>query len=256
MSFRVVSALALTWLLTQPQVAYAQITLEDVTRAVRIGSAVLEVADAIEAGSRRTSTSGRTSTPGRTPTSSRTSRTSRTAERVATTAGTVMAGRTVSSRTARRAVDTGDDYVGVPYVWGGSTPRGFDCSGFVQYVYRENGVELPRTSRQMRHAGVAVSAKVSNLREGDLMLFRGRNGVINHVALYAGGNQILHSSSSGKGVRYDNLSSKRGRYFVSNFVAARRVTQNGRSLVESLALLYRKHPFDGFDLPDGAPKIR
>ncbi len=244
MLFRVVSALALTWLFTQPQVAYAQITLDDVTRAIRIGSAVLEVTDAIEAGSRRTSTSGRTS------------RSSRTAGRVATAAGTVMAGRTVSSRTARRAVDTGDDHVGVPYVWGGSTPRGFDCSGFVQYVYRENGVELPRTSRQMAHAGISVSAKISDLREGDLMLFRGRNGVINHVALYAGGNQILHSSSSGKGVRYDDLSSKRGKYFVSHFVAARRVTQNGRSLVESLALLYRKYPFDGFDLPDGAPKIR
>ena len=250
MLFRLVSALSLTWLVTQPQVAYAQITLADVTRAVRIGSAVLEAADAIEAGSRRTSTSSRA------PTSSRTSKPSSTSERVATAAGTVIAGRTVSSRTARRAVDTGDDYVGVPYVWGGSTPRGFDCSGFVQYVYRENGVELPRTSRQMAHAGTAVSAKVRNLREGDLMLFRGRNGVINHVALYAGGNQILHSSSSGKGVRYDNLSSKRGAYFVSHFVAARRVTQNGRSLVESLALLYRKYPFDGFDLPDGAPKIR
>ena len=250
MLFRLVSALTLTWLLTQPQAAYAQITLDDVTRAVRVGSAILEAADAIEAGSRRTSTSSRT------PTSSRTSKTSRTAERVSTAAGTVMAGRTTSSRTARRAVDTGDDYVGVPYVWGGSTPRGFDCSGFVQYVYRENGVELPRTSRQMAHAGTAVSAKIRNLREGDLMLFRGRNGVINHVALYAGGNQILHSSSSGKGVRYDNLSSKRGRYFVSHFVAARRVTQNGRSLVESLALLSRKYPFDGFDLPDGAPSIR
>ncbi len=215
MLFRLVSALALTWLLTQPQYAHAQVTLDDVTRAVRIGSAVLEASDAIGARS----------------------------------------GRTVSSRTARRAVDTGDDYVGVPYVWGGSTPRGFDCSGFVQYVYRGNDVELPRTSRQMAHAGAAVSPKIRNLREGDLMLFRGRNGVINHVALYAGRNQILHSSSSGKGVRYDDLSSTRGKYFVSHFVAARRVTQNGRSLVESLALLYRKYPFDGFDLPDGAPKI-
>jgi cell wall-associated NlpC family hydrolase len=248
MLFRVVSALALTWLVTQPQAAYAQVTLNDVTRAIRIGSAILEVTDAIEAGSRRTSTSGRTSTSKRTS--------SRTAERVATTAGTVIAGRTVSSRTARRAVDTGDDYVGVPYVWGGSTPRGFDCSGFVQYVYRENGVGLPRTSRQMAHAGLAVPVNVRDLREGDLMLFRGRDGVINHVALYAGGNQILHSSSSGNGVRYDDLSSKRGAYFASHFVAARRVTQNGRSLVQSLALIYRKYPFDRFDLPDGAPKIR
>jgi len=65
-----------------------------------------------------------------------------------------------SSRTARRAVETGDDYLGVPYLWGGSTPRGFDCSGFVQYVYRENGVRLPRTSRQMAHAGRSVPARI------------------------------------------------------------------------------------------------
>src|SRR5215203_1829625 len=147
MLFRLVSPLVLTWLLTQPQVGYAQVSLADLTRAIRIGSAILDATDArgaARAKSRPPSTSG----------------------------------RTVSSRTARRAVDTGDDYVGVPYVWGGSTPRGFDCSGFVQYVYRENGVALPRTSRQMSHAGVPVSAKVRNLREGDLMLFRGRNGVI------------------------------------------------------------------------------
>jgi len=67
----------------------------------------------------------------------------------------------------------------VPYKWGGSTPAGFDCSGFVQYIYRDHGVSLPRTSRQMAHAGVAVPADVSRLREGDLMLFAGdapRNG--------------------------------------------------------------------------------
>jgi hypothetical protein len=94
---------------------------------------------------------------------------------------------------------------------------------------------------------------VNSLREGDLMLFSGRNGEIDHVALYAGGNTILHSSSSGHGVKYDDLGTKRGAYFVSHFVAARRVTENGRSLVESVALLTKKYPFDRFDLPDLAP---
>jgi hypothetical protein len=160
-----------------------------------------------------------------------------------------------SSRTARRAVETGDEYVGVPYVWGGSTPRGFDCSGFVKYVYRENGVYLPRTSRQMVHAGRSVPARIRSLREGDLMLFTGKKGVISHVALYAGNNQILHSSSSGHGVRYDDLSSKRGRYYVNHFVRARRVTENGRSLVQSLALLLKEYPFDHYDPPDDAPLV-
>jgi hypothetical protein len=107
----------------------------------------------------------------------------------------------------------------------------------------------------MSHAGIRLPVDVRSLREGDLMLFRGRDGVINHVALYAGGNQILHSSSSGHGVGYDDLSTKRGAYFVSHFVAARRVTENGRSLVESLAVLTRKYPFDHFDLPDLAPPV-
>ena len=160
-----------------------------------------------------------------------------------------------SSRTARRAVETGDEYVGVPYVWGGSTPRGFDCSGFVKYVYRENGVYLPRTSRQMAHAGRSVPARIRSLREGDLMLFTGKKGVISHVALYAGNNQILHSSSSGHGVRYDDLSSNRGRYYIDHFVRARRVTENGRSLVQSLALLLKEYPFDHYDPPDDAPLV-
>ncbi len=160
-----------------------------------------------------------------------------------------------SSRTARRAVETGDEYLGVPYLWGGSTPRGFDCSGFVKYVYRENGVNLPRTSRQMAHAGRSVPARIRSLREGDLMLFTGKKGVISHVALYAGNNQILHSSSSGNGVRYDDLSSKRGRYYVNHFIRARRVTENGRSLVQSLAVLLKEYPFDHYDPPDSAPKV-
>jgi cell wall-associated NlpC family hydrolase len=209
---------ALSLLSISPRALAAQVTLADITRVIRVSSAIIDVTGV-----------------GRSRTTSRSS------------------GRTVSSRVARRAVDSGDEYVGVPYLWGGSTPRGFDCSGFVQYVYRENGVDLPRTSRQMAHAGVGLPVDVHSLREGDLMLFSGRNGEIDHVALYAGGNQILHSSSSGHGVKYDDLGSNRGAYFVSHFVAARRVTENGRSLVESVAVLTRRYPFDHFDRPDLAP---
>lgn len=158
-----------------------------------------------------------------------------------------------SGKRARAAVATGREYVGVPYVWGGATPNGFDCSGFVQFVYRKHGVALPRTSRQMAHAGRRVSTATEALREGDLMLFRGRDGVISHVALYAGHNRILHSSSSGNGVGFDDLSSRRGAYFRSHLVAARRVTGNGRALMEALARIYRDFPFDNFDPPDSAP---
>jgi cell wall-associated NlpC family hydrolase len=159
-----------------------------------------------------------------------------------------------AARTARRVLDSGESFIGTPYVWGGSTPAGFDCSGFVQYVFREHGVELPRTSRQMAHAGVRLPARVASLAPGDLMLFSGSSSTISHVAIYAGNGRILHSSSSGHGVGYDRLDgSRRGRYFTSHFVAARRVIENGASLVQPLTLLERETPFDHFDPPDHAP---
>ncbi len=169
-------------------------------------------------------------------------------------AGTIVANSGSTRKRAARAVATGRRYVGVPYVWGGSTPSGFDCSGFVQYVYRKHGVPLPRTSRQMAHAGQKVRASVASLREGDLMLFRGRNGVINHVALYAGRNRILHSSSSAGGVGFDDLSSRRGKYFRTHLVAVRRVNGDGRSLLRALEQIYRDFPFEEFDAPDQAPR--
>lgn len=162
-------------------------------------------------------------------------------------------GSVSSSARGRAVISTGAEYVGVPYVWGGTTPRGFDCSGFVQYVYRQNGVPLPRTSRQMAHAGQAVRPALSSLRAGDLMLFRGSNGVIDHVGLYAGNDRLLHSSSSGNGVRFDDLWSSRGAYFRSHLVAARRVSGNGPALMEALQRILREYPFDHYDPPDRAP---
>jgi hypothetical protein len=153
---------------------------------------------------------------------------------------------------ARRVVSEGERYIGVPYKWGGSSPRsGFDCSGFVQYIYGSQGVDLPRTSRQMAGAGVAVSPAIGSLAVGDLMLFA-QNGTINHVAIYAGGGRIIHSSSSGGGVRYDRLDTRRGKWFADRMVAARRVSGDSRIIINALVAA-ANIPFDKFDQPDSAP---
>jgi cell wall-associated NlpC family hydrolase len=159
------------------------------------------------------------------------------------------AGNTNASGAARRVVPRGERYIGVPYVWGGDTPRGFDCSGFVQYVYRAEGVELPRTSRQMAGSGFGVGR--SDMAVGDLMLFAD-DGPISHVAIYAGNGRFIHSSSSGNGVRYDDLYSDRGRWYSQNLVAVRRVASGSGAIIAAFAKSLI--PFDHYDPPDRAPR--
>lgn len=135
--------------------------------------------------------------------------------------GTPAAG---AAAVALQTLLTAERYVGVPYTWGGSSPaEGFDCSGFVRYVYAAHGIDLPRVSRDQAAAGVWLPPDIESLEPGDLMFYEGPGGVINHVAIYAGGGQIIHSSASGAGVRYDDLNTLRGRYYATRMVAARRV---------------------------------
>lgn len=169
-----------------------------------------------------------------------------------TTRSTWPISNTSGSGAARRVISTAEQYIGVPYRYGGTSARtGFDCSGFVQYVYGQQGVDLPRTSRQMAGVGMAIEPTQRALAVGDLMLFA-QGGRISHVAIYAGNGRFIHSSSSGHGVRYDDLGTNRGRWFADHMVAARRVTGDGRILVNAFAG-GNTIAFDGFDPPDSAP---
>lgn len=91
-------------------------------------------------------------------------------------------------------------YVGNPYVWGGtSLTRGADCSGFVQSVMRNFGISLPRTSREQAKVGRAINS--SEMRPGDLIFYANSSGTINHVAMYIGNGQIVHAASTRSGIR-------------------------------------------------------
>ena len=165
-----------------------------------------------------------------------------------------------SSRSAAVVVPTAERYLGVRYTWGGESPRtGFDCSGFVQYVFEKHGVRLPRTSRAQAFAGSSVPLDFARLRTGDLIMFASNGQPISHVAIYAGNRRIIHSSKSGSGVRYDDLTTARGAWYRNNAVVARRVGTEAqglgivRDLVSELRAAGVRVDFP-LDLGDFAPK--
>jgi len=114
-------------------------------------------------------------------------------------------------------IATGKQFIGVNYVYGGTTPSGFDCSGFVQYVFAKNGISLPRVSHDQFQVGTSIS--FDNLEPGDLVFFGlAKNGVVDHEGIYVGNGQFINASSS-KGVTIYPL----GPYWQSAFVGAKRV---------------------------------
>lgn len=117
-----------------------------------------------------------------------------------------------------------DNYVtqveGTPYKYGGTSTAGFDCSGFVRYIFDKFALELPRTSHQQANVGVKVGRE--DLRVGDLVFFNTNGQGISHAGIYMGHNTFAHSSSSG-GVKISRLSES---YYANRYVTARRVTSN------------------------------
>ena len=119
-----------------------------------------------------------------------------------------------------RICQFGAKYLGTPYRYGGSGPGGFDCSGFVGYVYKQHGYNLPRVASDIYGVGVPVDK--ANLRPGDLLFFKGRGtSYINHVGIYVSDNKFIHSSSPRSGgVIYSYLNST---HYSQTYVGARRV---------------------------------
>ena len=117
-----------------------------------------------------------------------------------------------------RAAEQALAMVGAPYRYGGNTPKGFDCSGLVQYSYGRVGVKLPHGTRHLLQASRPISR--NRLQRGDLMFFTQEGRKSSHVALYLGGNRFVHAPSSGKKVYVAEFDDP---YWKRHFTEARRV---------------------------------
>ena len=130
--------------------------------------------------------------------------------------GSVSSGKVTGEQIVAKA----KQYLGVPYKYGGSSPSGFDCSGFVYYVYRNLGINISRTQTVMYSQGKPVSK--SDLQPGDLVFFQNTyKAGLSHVGIYVGDGQFIHAPQSGKVVSYSNLNSA---YNTSHYYGAARYT--------------------------------
>jgi len=108
------------------------------------------------------------------------------------------------SSIGKQAIAIADNYLGVPYQRGGTSPKGFDCSGYTQYVYSKLGVSLPRVASAQAHS--AVSIRRSYAKPGDLVFYHSGSGYVYHVGIYAGNGQVWHAPFPGRAVEKVRIS--------------------------------------------------
>lgn len=125
--------------------------------------------------------------------------------------------RGASTASVRRLIASSFQYVGVPYWFGGTSPRGFDCSGFVRYVFSSIGINLPRMADEQFGVGRPVSSE--RLQPGDLVFFETYEPGPSHVGIYIGNSQFISATSS-RGVAVADLY---GHYWGERYIGARRV---------------------------------
>lgn len=123
--------------------------------------------------------------------------------------------------TGSKIAATAQKYVGYPYVWGGTSPSGFDCSGFVQYIYKLYGYSINRTCPAQLSNGYSVSK--ANLQPGDIVFFSNTytsDASVTHVGIYIGSGKFVHAANSRYGVIVSDLSES---YYASRYAGARRI---------------------------------
>lgn len=124
-------------------------------------------------------------------------------------------------------------FLGTPYRYGGRSPRGFDCSGFVGFVFESYGIRLPRASVRQAREGELVD--LGEIQAGDLLFFktRGQKNRISHVGIYLGEGQFIHAGAWGsRKSRCVKISELDGSYYVKRLVSARRVLGPASALLE------------------------
>jgi cell wall-associated NlpC family hydrolase len=137
----------------------------------------------------------------------------------ASTAGPVVPARPGAAHpAAERVVSEDHAFMGVAYRPGGTRPAGFDCSGFVQYLYRQQGNSLPRTTQAQVTAGTCVTSR--RILPGDLVFFRISGRRISHVGISLGDGRFMHAPNVGSHVRIDRLEAP---YWARRFAGVRRV---------------------------------
>lgn len=148
-------------------------------------------------------------------------------------------------------VDSARKYLGTPYVWGGTSPSGFDCSGFVQYVLAENGKSVPRTTQEQFAGGQAVDK--SNLQAGDLVFYNWQCGTdATHVGIYEGNGKMIHAPHSGDVVKEVDFNS----YGQNAYLGARRYYKGTEGALPGLAKLGDEAEVKGLNYPTPEILIR
>ena len=128
-----------------------------------------------------------------------------------------------------KIIETAEAFLGVKYIWAANGPSAFDCSGFTKYVFKKNGISLPRYSGHQANIGTKVN--FSELKKGDLVFFdtaKEFKHIVNHVGIYIGHNRFIHASSAGKKVMITSFSKKK--FYKHKFLYARRVINSNSNV--------------------------